>query len=468
MDGGATNPEPTQSECAGCRALRQEIAELRGIIEGLRRAGKRQAGPFSKGPPQAAPKRPGRKPGDDYGAQFSRLPPGQIDETYQAALPAACPHCGDTHLTETHTAEQFQTEVVCSVVQRKFVVHLGQCGSCGQRVQGRHPLQTSDALGAAGVQLGGQTHALIAWLNKRLGLSHGKVQEFFGRVFGLTLGRATSCRSMLRTAQLAAPAVAKIHQEIRGSPFLVPDETGWRIGGRSAWLHVAVGESETVVQVERGRGHEPLADLIGLDYAGRLIHDGWAVYDKFVHAEHQQCLTHLSKRCQELLETATRGAVRFPRAVRALLRRGLELRDRFVAGEISLPRLAWWRTRLTNQLGELVTPIKSHAANETFAKFLERHLAEVFTFLLPLKRTTHEGLTYQLLPAANYLGEQAIRPAVVNRKVWGGNRTDRGANAQSALATILLTAQQRTLDPLAWFLRLRNSLNPLLLTRKRR
>ena len=33
--------------------MRQEIAELRGIIEGLRRAGKRQAGPFSKGPPQA-------------------------------------------------------------------------------------------------------------------------------------------------------------------------------------------------------------------------------------------------------------------------------------------------------------------------------------------------------------------------------------------------------------------------------
>ena len=122
MDGAATNPEPTQSECAGCRALRQEIAELRGIIEGLRRAGKRQAGPFSKGPPQAQPKRPGRKPGDDYGAQFSRLPPAQIDETHQAELPAACPHCGDTHVMETHTTEQFQTEVLCQVVQRKFVV----------------------------------------------------------------------------------------------------------------------------------------------------------------------------------------------------------------------------------------------------------------------------------------------------------------------------------------------------------
>jgi transposase len=309
------------------------------------------------------------------------------------------------------------------------------------------------------VQWGAKAHALIAWLNKRLGLSHGKIQEFFQRAFELKLGRATSCRSMLRTAQLTEPAVAEIRQQIRGSPFIVPDETGWRIGGSSAWLHVAVGESETVVQIDPGRGHEPLADLIGLDYVGRLIHDGWTAYDKFCRAVHQQCLTHLSKRCRELLECAKGGAVRFPRAVQALLRRGLAVRDRFSLGQVSLRALAWWRTRLTRQLEDLVTPIKSHAANETFAKFLERHLGEVFTFL------TTVGATRTLLPAANYLGEQAIRPAVVNRKVWGGNRTDRGAAAQSTLSTIVLTTLQRSVDPIKWLERLRASPHPLTLSK---
>lgn len=465
MDDQATNSPEPQPDCPGCRELRKEVAELRRIIEELRRAGKRQAGPFSKGPPKPKPKRPGRKPGDDYGTRFQRDQPERIDETFDARLPQACPHCDGTQVTETHTTEQFQTEVVCEVVQRKFVVHVGRCRSCDRRVQGRHPLQTSDALGAASVQLGAKTHALIAWLNKRLGLSHGKVRELFDRVFGLALGRATSCRSMLRTASLAQPAVAEIQREIRGSPFIVPDETGWRIGGKSAWLHVAVGETETVVQVERGRGHEPLARLIGLDYAGRLIHDGWAVYDMFRRARHQQCLTHLSKRCRELIDAARRGAVRFPRAVRVLLRRGLSIRDRFLDGALSLHGLGWWRTRLTNQLSDLVRPIKSHAANETFAKFLERHVDHVFTFLAPLARTTREGVTYELLPAANYLGEQAIRPAVVNRKVWGGNRTDRGAAAQSTLSTIVLTALQRRLDPLSWLERLRQSPKVLRLQR---
>src|SRR5882757_5538626 len=123
MDGETTNSD--QPECPGCRELRKEVAELRRIIEELRRAGKRQAGPFSKGPPKPKPKRPGRKPGDDYGTHFSRSAPEQIDETYDAELPATCPHCGEAHITETHTAEQFQTEVECKVVQRKFVVHLG-------------------------------------------------------------------------------------------------------------------------------------------------------------------------------------------------------------------------------------------------------------------------------------------------------------------------------------------------------
>lgn len=465
---GEQQDSPEQSECPGCRALRKEVAELRRIIEELRRAGKRQAGPFSKGPPKPKPKRPGRKPGEDYGEHFSRSEPRQIDETYQAELPQACPHCEGQHITPTHTAEQLQTEVVTKLVHRKFIVHVGQCDRCGQRVQGRHDLQTSDALGAAKVQLGGQIHSLIAWLNKRLGLSHGKVTEFFQRVFDLTISRATSCRSMLRTAQLAEPAVAEIKQQIRGSPFVVPDETGWRIGGRSAWLHVAVGETETVVQIERSRGHEVLAGLIGFDYTGRLIHDGFCAYDVFSRAVHQQCLTHLSKRCRELIETATRGALRFPRAVQTLLRRGLEIRDQFLDGQLSLQSLAWWRTRLTNQLGDLVLPVKAHAPNETLAKFLHRHLDQVFTFLAPRATTTRGHTTYELLPAANYLGEQAIRPAVVNRKVWGGNRTDRGAAAQSALSTIVLTTLQRALDPLAWLQRLRQSPHALLLPRPRR
>ena len=38
--------------------------------------------------------------------------------------------------------------------------------------------------------------------------------------------------------------------------------------------------------------------------------------------------------------------------------------------------------------------------------------------------------------------EQAIRPAVVNRKVWGGNRTPGGAACRSVLMSVLETCRQ--------------------------
>jgi transposase len=96
MDGEQASPE-----CPGCRAfakqvaaLEAKVAELTQIIEELRRAGKRQAGPFSKGLPKRKPKRPGRKPGDEYGAHFSRPQPKQIHQTHAASLPPTCPHSG--------------------------------------------------------------------------------------------------------------------------------------------------------------------------------------------------------------------------------------------------------------------------------------------------------------------------------------------------------------------------------------
>lgn len=44
--------------------------------------------------------------------------------------------------------------------------------------------------------------------------------------------------------------------------------------------------------------------------------------------------------------------------------------------------------------------------------------------------------------ATNWRAEQAIRPAVVNRKVWGGNRTEAGAKAQGVLMSVLRTCWQ--------------------------
>ena len=66
-------------------------------------------------------------------------------------------------------------------------------------------------------------------------------------------------------------------------------------------------------------------------------------------------------------------------------------------------------------------------------------------------------LIHPRIDATNWRAEQAIRPAVVNRKVWGGNpacpgrRTWVGAAAQAVLMSLLAALEQRGHVPLEWF-----------------
>ena len=71
---------------------------------------------------------------------------------------------------------------------------------------------------------------------------------------------------------------------MRRSPCVRADETGWRIGGRSAWLHALVGNHATKYLIRRSRGADVPAEVIGYDYEGLMLTDGWAPYERFTKA----------------------------------------------------------------------------------------------------------------------------------------------------------------------------------------
>ncbi len=418
--------------------LRREVASLRDQVEHLtslldeqRRAGKRQAAPFAKQPPKSEPKKPGRKPGKDYGTKAHRQPPEQIDETYEAPLPDACPDCGGP-IAETHIDQQYQVEIPRRPIHRQFNIHVGCCQRCRRRVQGRHALQTSYALGAAAAQLGPDTQAAIVELNKQGGMSHGKVTRCLESLFGIDLSRGGSVQTVLRAGRRCQPVYDKICATVKQADWVVPDETGWHVGGHKAWLHTLVGPDATAYVIDPTRSGDPARRILGPDYAGVMIHDGWSSYDNFPKAQHQQCLAHLLRRCDELLETASRGAVRFPRRISELLHQALDLRDRHDQGELSRHGLAVCRGRLYNQLLDAIYPGKSNAANDCFAQHLWDHHTDLLTFL-----------KVPGLDATNWRAELAIRFGVILRKIWGGNRTWIGARAQAVLMSVWRTCWQR-------------------------
>ena len=432
--------------------LTRQVEKLTAALEAAQRAGKRQAAPFRKTDgPLVEPKKPGRKRGRRHGDHAHRAIPGpnEIDETYEARLPDRCPKCGGWHIEETHLARQYQTEIPRRPIHREFTIHLGKCQDCGQRVQGRHALQTSNALGAAASQLGPDAHATFVTLNKGLGLSHGKCRRFFRDVFGIVMARATSVRSLMRTAKQSEPAYEAVRLAVRRCEWIVPDETGWRVGGKSAWLHAFVSRDATCYDIG-DRSGDIARRLLGQDWSGTLIHDGWSVYGGFLKAFHQQCVGHLQRRCRELLETAVKGAVLLPRRILTLIDEAFSLRRQWRGHRISRDDLACAGLGLAWRLEELVTGRFSYAPNRRLAKHVLGHALHWFWFLID-----------PTIDATNWRAEQAIRPAVVNRKVWGGNRTWPGAKTQSILTSLLVTLDQRGHTPLDWFAALRCAPLPL-------
>jgi transposase len=414
--------------------LTAQVRHLTAQLQEALRAGKRQAAPFSKGPPKDDPKPPGRKAGPDYGKKAHRpIPLGPPNEIIDVALPDSCPHCGGATV-EDFTAEQYQTELPRQPIIRRFDLHIGHCRHCGKRIQPRHPLQTSNALGAAASQLGPDAHAAITHLNKHAGLPHGKIAEFFAAFFGIKLSTGGACQSMLRSADRCMPIYHAIVLAVRRFAWIVPDETGWRLGGHKAWMHDFVTESLTCYVIDTNRGGVA-EQVIGWRYAGVLIHDGFGSYDRFAFARHQTCLNHLLTRCKHLLLTAVAGAVRFPGQVKSLLGHALAVRDRRDAGKLSPHGLACCVGRLKARLARLLGGRRTDEDNRRLADHLYRNQNHLFTFL------EQPGID-----ATNHRAERAIRPGVLARKISGGSRTERGALAHAALTSVDQSARQQGHD----------------------
>jgi transposase len=432
--------------------LREENSRLQKELETARRAAKRQAAPFSRGQRKSPPKSPGRKSGKQYGEHHRRPIPDHVDEPIVVAVPEKCPQCSGSLIVE-RIESQFQEEIVRTTWIRRFDIPICRCEQCGKRVQGRHPLQTSDALGAAAVQVGPEALTLGLLMNKSQGLPHADVAAILKQGFHLRMSRSGICRAIQRVARKAEATWYALREAARRSHLAHMDETGWRVDAQLRWLWAVVTEQITYCEILPGRGFPEASAILGAEYAGWLIHDGLQIYYKFLKAAHQSCVAHLIRRCRDMAEVATPTAARFPLAVKQLLEQGLGLRDRYLEQNITLHGL-WTATgRLEAKLDRLLASNYQDPANRRLAKHLSHERPYVFTFLY----------CPGLVDATNNVAERVMRILVMIRKTWGGNRTQNGARAQAILTSVLCTARQQDKDIFHLLVDLLRSQQPKLL-----
>jgi len=421
--------------------LKERVRRLEGQLEAAQRAAKRQAAPFSRGKRRPSGRPPGRRSGVEHGRHGHRQTPDLVDQELYAELPECCPDCGGSLEESEEGWEQYQEELpeIRALVTR-VSGKWARCRNCGRRVRGRHPLQTSAAIGAAAAQVGPRALALACSLHKKQGLSVRKTTATM-RELGIRLSPGGLVQAVARIGDRCQPTYQALVEVVRRSPVVNGDETSWRVNGEGAWLWIMTTEQVAVYGIREGRGYEEAASLLGGAYRGVLVRDGWAVYVKFVKAEHQTCLAHLLRRCREMREATWGRGREVPNLVACILKDALELRDRHQAGGVSDGDLAVTVLELEARVGWLLArPAIVHAGNRRLLKHLGKERDHLFTFL------RHPELD---VPATNWRAEQGIRPAVMIRKTWGGNASWRGAGTQDCLMSVCRTGRLQGIDVVA-------------------
>ena len=442
--------ESAATTCSRCKLLEAEVAALKKLVaeqaETIRdlsakfdaaiRARKRQAAPFRKSKSQKKPEQEHKKSGRPAEHPVANRPeptPDQINQTIDVRVDH-CPDCC-VALENLHTEVQYQTDIPeIKPTIHKFVIQVGHCPCCGKRVQGAHPEQTSQAVGAANQTIGPNALGVASELKYRLGMPFRKISAFFQSAFNLTISPGTIVRATQRVAQKSACLISILKMQLPHQKVVYVDETGWWLGGDRRYLHVFCTEDMVLFKVA-DRSKNTALEMLGSDFANTLSCDGYAGYDVFSTA---RCNAHPLRRVRDLMEAYPKKYADL-QAIYNLLSAGMHLSKTRI--EI-LP--SDYARQVREHVMELEVWISEHRADpRTEVTRLAKHLDKY-----SLEFNKH--LFDSQIPSTNNYAERSLRGAVLLRKVGCCNRTDRGVQAFEILSSVLATFQKRAIDFTEW------------------
>ena len=305
----------------------------------LKRAGKRQAAPFSKGERSSSPKRPGRKPGMGSFSYRKSPSPDEVTEPLVEVAVAedTCPGCGG-RLEHEGVRVVYATDIppVPRPQVTGYRVQICRCRSCGKQVRGRHPDVAPDQYGASAHRVGRRVMAAAHVLHYGVGVPVRKVPAVLRALTGVELSQGAISQDALRRARGAVgDAYHKLRGSVRASPLVHTDDTGWRVDGGPAFPMAFETDEATVYQVRARHRNEEVREVVPSDYGGVMVTDRGRSYDAqaLSGVKQQKCLARVLRSISEVVQTKRGRGRSFGNRLSRLLREAMELRQAYHRGE---------------------------------------------------------------------------------------------------------------------------------------
>ena len=237
-----------------------------------------------------------RKSGGQPGHKGTTLRQSSTPDHIIHHYPEVCDACG-----AALSASMAENTVVRQVVDllappppevTEHRVHLCRCGQCDAVTRGVFPE------GVAGpVQYGPRIAGIASYLQTYHCIPEERLSLVLSDLFGLSAVPATLARLIGRTADRLQPFAKAVCKKLSGPQVAVKhlDETGFRVAGKTQWLHVICSPLLSHFRVSSRRG-----DLL-TGVCGLVVHDHWAPYFKMEGVQHALCNAHHLRELQALI-----------------------------------------------------------------------------------------------------------------------------------------------------------------------
>jgi transposase len=380
----------------------------------------------------------GKPPGGQKGHPGETLRQAQRPDAIIDHYPQACARCGMA-LTAAMATRYAARQVFDLPEPRPLVVtehraHGCRCTTCGARTKAAFPLDV-----VAPIQYGPRISAVVVYLLHGQFLPEVRLTELMGDVFGVRLVPATIARMSASCADRLQGFVQAVGDHVARAPVKHLDETGFRIGGRTQWLHIASTTLLTIYRVCAKRG------VVWDNVIGIAMHDHWKPYYTMTGVQHALCNAHhlrelkaltdidkedwarkmqilLRRACHAINLARERHKTLSPSLVARIERRYDAIVAEGLAFHLELPRLPRAQRR----------GWKPRRLGHNLLLRLELRRDDVLRFL-------HDPN----VPFTNNQAERDARMMKLRQKISSGFRSQAGAEVFASLRSVLSTARKQ-------------------------
>ncbi len=127
------------------------------------------------------------------------------------------------------------------------------------------------------------------------------IQRYLKWRFGLGLSVGQIVALTRGVAQRGRAEYAQLPEEIRASPVVYGDETGWREDGRNGYLWSFNTPKVRDFIYRSSRSGQVVEEVLGEEFEGVLVSDFYGAYNVY-QGPHQRCWTHLLRDIHQLKE----------------------------------------------------------------------------------------------------------------------------------------------------------------------